>query len=77
MEDEVRTRLQTEFADDDGLQIEVAVDGNRATISIVSEGFAGMSRVKRQQRVYGCIEDLIQSGALHAVTIQASSPDES
>jgi acid stress-induced BolA-like protein IbaG/YrbA len=29
--------------------------------------------VKKQQAVYACIEDLIASGALHAVSIKAES----
>ena len=28
-----------------------------------------MSRVKKQQEVYACIQDLIASGTLHAVTL--------
>jgi acid stress-induced BolA-like protein IbaG/YrbA len=52
----------------------VEIEGNRATIAVVSGHFAGMSRVKKQQEVYACIADLISSGALHAVTIKAAIP---
>ena len=56
----------------------VAVDGagNRFEIDVVSEDFAGLSRVKRQQLVYAAINDLIASGAIHAVTIKAATPAE-
>jgi acid stress-induced BolA-like protein IbaG/YrbA len=54
--------------------VQVEIEGNRASIAVVSTHFDGMSRVKKQQEVYGCIEDLISSGALHAVTIKAATP---
>lgn len=56
----------------------VAVDGagNRFEIDVVSEDFAGLNRVKRQQLVYAAIDDLIASGAIHAVTIKAATPAE-
>ena len=74
MESQVKERLMAEFGD--AADVEVVVDGNRALIRIVADAFANLSRVKRQQRVYGCIGDLIASGDLHAVTIQAATPEE-
>ncbi len=71
MQEDVKTRVAEAFPD---AQINVDVDGNRATIHVISDHFDGMSRVKKQQAVYGCIEDLIASGALHAVTIKAETP---
>ena len=71
METELRKRLKTEFV---GAEIAVNVDGNRVAIQIVADVFEGLSRVKRQQKVYGCIADLIESGALHAVTIKTLTP---
>ena len=47
----------------------MSVEGNRANIKVVSEAFVGMSRVARQQLIYSCINDLIQGGHLHAVSI--------
>jgi acid stress-induced BolA-like protein IbaG/YrbA len=32
--------------------------------------------VKRQQTVYGALRDAIASGSIHAVNIQAFTPDE-
>ena len=71
MQEDVKNRVSEAFPD---AQINVDVDGNRATIHVVRDHFDGMSRVKKQQAVYGCIEDLIASGALHAVTIKAETP---
>ena len=71
MQDEVRTRVEAAIPE---AQVAVEVDGNRAAIAVTSNYFDGMSRVKKQQAVYACIEDLIASGALHAVTIKADTP---
>ena len=56
--------------------IELTVDGNRCLISVIAADFEGMLRVRREQRVYGCLKELLASGELHAVTIQAKTPIE-
>ena len=71
METELRKRLEIEFT---SAEITVELDGNRAAIRIVADVFEGLAPVKRQQKVYSCIADLIESGALHAVTIKALTP---
>ena len=54
--------------------VNVQLDGNRAVIELVSERFVGLSRVKKQQAVYACIQEFIADGRLHAVTIKAHAP---
>ena len=71
MQEEVTRRVLDAIAD---ATVSVAVDGNRAVIDVVSPVFSDLSRVKKQQLVYACIEDLIASGDLHAVTIKADIP---
>ncbi len=56
-------------------QVEVELDGNRALITVTSTAFEGKSRVQKQQLVYGCIDEFIKDGSLHAVTIRALTPD--
>ena len=56
--------------------VEVVVDGNRAMITVVSHVFADMSRVRKQQSVYACIDSFIKDGRLHAVTIRTMTPEE-
>ncbi len=57
-------------------ELEVEGEGGRYEIYIVSELFAGMSRVKKQQTVYGPIKGLLADGRVHAVTIKAFAPAE-
>ena len=58
-----------------GASVGVVVEGNRVLIEVVSDTFAGLNRVKRQQAVYACIQDFIADGSLHAVTIKAAEPE--
>ena len=70
---ELKSRLGDAFP---GAELDVAGEGNRFEIRVVSETFEGLSRVKRQQAVYAAIGELIASGAVHAVTIKAITPGE-
>ena len=73
MVEDIEARLRDALGD-----AEVTVDGagNRFEIDVVSDDFDGLNRVKRQQVVYAAIEDLIASGAIHAVTIRAATRAE-
>ena len=71
MQDKVRERIESAIPNAD---VQVDIEGNRASIAVVSTHFDGMRRVKKQQEVYACIEDLISGGVLHAVTIKAATP---
>lgn len=73
MIDELKRSVEDAFP---GAAVEVAGEGNRFEVRVVSETFEGQSRVKRQQAVYGAIGEYIQSGAVHAVTIRAVTPAE-
>lgn len=50
-------------------RVKVHLDGNKCHAVVVSDVFAGMRIVKKQQMVYGCLNELISSGELHAVTM--------
>ncbi len=71
MQEEIIRRVQSAISD---AVVNVSVDGNRALIEVVRPFFAELNRVKRQQAVYACIEDLIASGDLHAVSIKTDVP---
>ncbi len=44
-------------------------------ITVVASAFEGLSRVKRQQRVYGLLDDAFDAG-LHALAMTTLTPDE-
>ncbi|MGE0081337.1 MAG: BolA family protein [Thiohalomonadaceae bacterium] len=59
-----------------GVTVQVTGDGSHFEAVVIGEMFAGMSPVKRQQAVYGPITGYITSGAIHALSIKAYTPDE-
>ena len=56
--------------------IEMDSEGNKLAVEIVSDVFEGLSRVKRQQLVYKALNERIESGEIHAVSMRTYSPEE-
>lgn len=50
--------------------------GGHFTVNIVADAFQGQSMVQRHRLVYAAVEDLMQQNEVHALSIQARSPDE-
>lgn len=71
--DRVKARVQAAFA---GATVAAEGDEGRMVVTVVSDAFCSLPRVKKQQLVYQTIADLIAAGELHAVTIRALTPDE-
>lgn len=57
-------------------EVRVSLEGGHASVVAVSERFADLSRVKKQQLVYGPLKPMIASGELHAVSIKTYTPTE-
>ena len=57
-------------------QLEVMADGNKLRLRVISIEFEGLSKVKRQQKIYGLLDELIKSGEIHAVTMLTLTPEE-
>jgi len=55
-----------------GAIVDVTTDGYYYHIHVTAAAFADYSLVKQQQLVYQGINDLITSGAVHAVKIKTS-----
>ncbi|MFT6927619.1 MAG: acid stress-induced BolA-like protein IbaG/YrbA [Psychromonas sp.] len=57
---------------------ECIVKGENGTFQVIAVGsiFADMSRVKKQQAIYGPLTEEIASNAIHALSIKALTPDE-
>jgi acid stress-induced BolA-like protein IbaG/YrbA len=71
--DEVKEILSAHFAD---AQVEVQGDGSHFEITIVSEQFEGLNRLKRQQSVYAALNKNIADGSIHAVMMTTHTPAE-
>lgn len=57
-------------------ELELAAEGNKLSVKIVSDAFAGLNRVKRQQKIYALLDDRIKTGEIHAVTMVTQTYDE-
>jgi len=60
----------------EGCQVITAGEGCDFQITVIGELFAGLSPVKKQQRVYACLQEQIASGAIHAITIKTYTPEQ-
>ena len=59
-----------------GSEVTVTADGGKYTAVIVSDEFEGKTMVAEQKMVYALVNDHIQSGAIHALTIKAYTKSE-
>lgn len=57
-------------------EFHVQGEGSNYDITAVGEVFEGLRPVKKQQLVYGALNDEIASGAIHAVNIRTLTPAE-
>ncbi|MEH6443894.1 MAG: BolA/IbaG family iron-sulfur metabolism protein [Oceanospirillaceae bacterium] len=51
-----------------------AGEGCNFEVTVISDVFNGLLPVKRQQRVYECVNQQISDGTIHALTIKAYTP---
>lgn len=71
--EEVKQLIQAGLPD---CEVTVTGDGSHFDAIVVGNMFEGMMPVKKQQAVYATVTEQITSGALHALTIKAYTPEE-
>lgn len=59
-----------------GAKAEITAEENKYTAIVVSDEFEGKTMVQEQKMVYALLNEFIQSGAIHALTIKAYTNDE-
>lgn len=59
-----------------GAEVSVTADGTKYTAIVVSPEFEGKTMIAEQKMVYATVNEHLQSGAIHALTIKAYTPDE-
>ena len=57
-------------------EVTVTADGSKYTAIVVSDEFEGKTMVAEQKMVYALVNEHIQSGAIHALTIKAYTKSE-
>ena len=70
---EIEKRIEEKLP---GSKARVEGDGYHFVAHVMSDQFEGLMPVKKQQMVYATVNDLIQDGSIHALTIKAYTPTE-
>ena len=71
--DDIQKIIESSLADSQAI---VTGDGSKFEATVISSAFEGLSMVKEHQLVYKLVNDHINSGAIHALTIKAYTPEE-
>ena len=56
-----------------GAKAEVSGDGYKYEAIVVCDKFEGLNTMKQHQMVYACVNELITSGELHALSLKTST----
>ena len=59
-----------------GAEATVTADGSKYTAIVVSAEFEGKTMIAEQKMVFATVNEHIQSGTIHALTIKAYTPEE-
>ena len=51
-------------------------DGRHFSATVISEAFAQKTRVEKQKLVYATLQQSIDEGAIHAISIKTFTPEE-
>ncbi|MFT7185831.1 MAG: acid stress-induced BolA-like protein IbaG/YrbA [Pseudohongiellaceae bacterium] len=60
----------------ENVEVKVETDGSHYQVTAIGEVFADMGAVKKQQLIYGCLNEYIMNGTIHAVIIKTYTPVE-
>ncbi|HID81994.1 MAG TPA: BolA/IbaG family iron-sulfur metabolism protein [Chromatiales bacterium] len=71
--DDIQKIIESSLADSQAI---VTGDGSKFEATVISSAFEGLSMVKEHQLVYKLLNEHIASGAIHALTIKAYTPEE-
>lgn len=71
--EDVKQVIESQLEDS---QVMTAGEGCNFEITVISNQFAGLTPVKKQQLVYACLTKQIASGDIHAVTIKTYTPEQ-
>ena len=73
-QEDIKKLLQAGLAADTEIHIEGS--SNAFQLRLIGAEFKGLSPVRRHQKVYDLLAEPIRSGDIHAVNIQALTPEE-
>lgn len=74
--DQVKTMIKAGLPDAEVAVQDLTGGGDHYQVAIVSAAFAGLSLVKRHQLVYKAVDSAMSSEAIHALSLDTSTPEE-
>ncbi len=74
--EQVKAMIQTGLPDAEVAVQDLTGGGDHYQVAIVSSAFAGLSLVKRHQLVYRAVDSAMSSEAIHALSLDTSTPEE-
>jgi stress-induced morphogen len=72
--DELKTRIEKAIPGAQASVEDLTGGGDHFRAEVVSDQFAGLSRIEQHQLVYGVFGDEV-GGAIHALSIKTSTPE--
>lgn len=79
IQEQILNLLSAEFNPNSDI-IEIQDNGHEGhyhcAVKIISEKFADMPRVQRQQMIYGLLDELLKSNIVHALQLKLQTPEE-
>lgn len=71
--EEVKQILESKL---EGCTAYTSGEGCDFQVTVVGALFEGLRPVKKQQLVYGCLQEYIADGTIHALTIKTYTPEQ-
>ena len=71
---QITTELDAQLSD---CQVSVEGGDGKYLVTVIGDVFEGLNAVKRQQTIYKILNEHITSGAIHAVTMNLMTVNES
>ncbi|MFM2079397.1 MAG: hypothetical protein RLZZ124_451 [Cyanobacteriota bacterium] len=72
--DQVRAAISQALPDASVEVEDLTGGGDHLQVKVVSSAFAGLSRVRQHQLVYGALRTELASEAIHALAVQTATP---
>ncbi len=74
--DQLETMIKAGLPDATVIAEDMKGTGDHYQVAVVSSAFEGLSLVKRHQLVYKAVNAAMSSDAIHALSLDTSTPDE-
>ncbi|MEL6353779.1 MAG: BolA family transcriptional regulator [Cyanobacteria bacterium J06627_28] len=74
--DQVEAMIKSGLPDAEVAVQDLTGGGDHYQVAIVSTAFEGLSLVKRHQLVYKAVDSAMSSEAIHALSLETSTPSE-